>query len=55
MSLSENLTPARYALYRPAFAKSGKGNISSTEGRITTKYENKITVIALHEDLAMYS
>ena len=51
ISISENLTKKRYALYQLATTKYGRGNVWTIEGRITTKINNKFVVIHSESDL----
>ena len=51
MSISENLTKKRYALYKQALNKFGPGKVWTIEGRITTKVNRKTVVIRSEADL----
>ena len=51
ISISESLTKKRYALYKLALSKFGRGNVWTTEGRITTKIDNNYVVIMSEADL----
>ena len=45
MYISENLTKTRYELLKAAIIKFDKGNVWSSDGRITTKINNSYVVI----------
>ena len=45
MVISENLTQKRYVLYNQCLSKLGKGNIWTTDGRITAKINNRYVTI----------
>ena len=50
-SISENLTKKRYVLYQSAINKFGKGKVWSSEGRITTKVNDRYMIINSVKDL----
>ena len=52
ISISENLTKSRYALYQAAIGKYGKGKVWTIEGRVTTKLNDKFITINGMDDLA---
>ena len=54
ISLSENLTPTRYKLLKDAQAKFGIRKVWSTEGRVTTKINNRSVTINNYDDLQRY-
>ena len=49
--ITENLTAKRYGLLKKCFAKLGKGNVWTYDGRITTKVNNSYFVISNELDL----
>ena len=49
--ISENLTKKRYVLYQSAINKFGKGKVWSSEGRITTKVNDRYMIINSVKDL----
>ena len=51
ISITENLTKKRMDLYKLASARFGQGQVWTIEGRVTTKINNKITVISSEADL----
>ena len=52
VSISENLTQPRYQLLKAAITKYGRGNVWTSDGRVTTKVGNNYVVINRLEDLA---
>ena len=50
-SISDNLTKKRYVLYQSAINKFGKGKVWSSEGRITTKVNDRYMIINSVKDL----
>ena len=51
ISISENLTKRRYALYKNAINKFGFGNVWTVEGRIKTKINKRTVVISSEADI----
>ena len=51
ISISESLTLSRYKLLREAQAKLGNGKVWTTEGRVTTKINDRIVTINSIDDL----
>ena len=51
ISISESLTPSRYKLLREAQAKFGNGKVWTTEGRVSTKINDRIVTINSIDDL----
>ena len=52
ISISENLTKFRYALYQAAISKYGKGKVWTVEGRVITKVNDRFITINTMDDLA---
>ena len=52
VAVTENLTRSRYELLKAATAKIGRGNVWSSDGRVTTKIGNVYHVITCHDDIA---
>ena len=53
VSISENLTRKRYLLYNDCIEKLGRGNVWTSDGRITTKINNKYLTITNKSDLEL--
>ena len=51
ISISENLTKHRYAIYKAALEKFGRNKVWTYEGRVTTKVGEKYIVINSMDDL----